>query len=286
MSSTSLTWTLCFYSEPANMSGPEYIAETQTLPGTRNYEHNRVKVPIWDIRGEEHKFNLDEHSFLALPQAFSPGAEFEGDEGMARSYLPWVRDLVLKTVAGSTGVFIFDHTVRRASAAKSPRRQVRKMHVDQSPGGALGRARRHLPASERAAVESGCVRFRIVNVWRPLGPGEVADHPLVFADCRTVAQEDLVPVRQVYPDYVGETYAVRHGPGQRYHYWSRMGPRDVLLLQCFDSSRSGGGDRGAGGQCANGSFELHEPLEEPCLRESIEPSFAPTRATRSRLRPF
>ncbi|KAL8357544.1 hypothetical protein RB598_002381 [Gaeumannomyces tritici] len=219
------------------MSGPEYIAETQTLPGTRNYEHNRVKVPIWDIRGEEHKFNLDEHSFLALPEAFSPGAEFEGDEGMARSYLP---------------------------------RQVRKMHVDQSPGGALGRARRHLPASERAAVESGCVRFRIVNVWRPLEPSEVADHPLVFADCRTVAREDLVPVRQVYPDYVGETYAVRHGPGQRYHYWSRMGPRDVLLLQCFDSSRSGGGDRGAGGQCAHGSFELHEPLEEPCLRESIE----------------
>ena len=160
-------------------------------------------------------------------------------------------------------ITIFDFTIRKASPVKTANRQVHKIHIDQSQRGAYLRIKRHLPESELRAIEAGKATFRIVNVWKPINQ-PVTDHPLTFAEYKSLDPSDLVPVRQVYPNYIGETYALKHNENQRFRYWSNATPNDVLLLQCFDS-RQRDGNISKGGlsynQCAHGSFELSESGE-------------------------
>ncbi|KAM6513479.1 hypothetical protein FALCPG4_015894 [Fusarium falciforme] len=269
-SSQVLSRSLCFYSPPPNNASPEYIAESGSTPGQRNYPHSRVTVPISDIRGREQEFHLSQHSFAALPNAFSSHVDFTLPDDISHKYLPWVKDLLRQTVPRCTEVVVFDHCLRKASETKTPNRQVRKIHIDQSLNGAFARAFRHLPEAESARIKSGEASFRIINVWKPVGQ-PVSDHPLTFMNFQSLESRDLVPVRHTYPGYVGETYALRYNPNQRFHYWGDMTPNDVLLLQCFDSvpvSNEGWGWNHV--QCAHGSFELAEDGFEPCTRESIE----------------
>jgi hypothetical protein len=256
-----------------------------------------VVVPIRNIRGRESDFTLCAHSFAALLGAFSPppnlstsaagedrhAIDFDDPLQVSARYIPHVKALLLDQLPGATDVVVFDHTVRKASATKTPARQVRKVHIDQSPRGALGRARRHLDPQTASRLESGALRFAIINVWKSI-KGTVTDHPLAFADCRSLRQSDLVPVRQIYPDYVGEAYALKNRSTQEFWYWSNMGEADVLLLQCFDSLKrdetddvaadEDGDDRLAYAQCAHGSFELNGigsgGEAEKHERESIE----------------
>ncbi|KAI1159328.1 hypothetical protein F5B18DRAFT_33278 [Nemania serpens] len=262
---------VCFYAPPADGADPEYIAETTTIPGKRNYPHQKAVVPITDIRGQEDSFTLDQHSFAALPGAFSLAVDFNSARDIAGAYLPWLENFLVAFLPDAAHATVFDYVLRKASAAKTSHRQVHKIHIDQSPAGALGRARRHLSDEHRAAIESGEADFRIVNVWKPLFH-PASDHPLAFAEFRSLRADDLVPVRQVYEGYVGETYAVRHREGQIFRYWSGMTPNDMLLLQCFDSREQPREVVAAGGlkhcQCAHGCFRLQE--DEPCTRESIE----------------
>ncbi|KAJ3563175.1 hypothetical protein NPX13_g8292 [Xylaria arbuscula] len=133
--------------------------------------------------------------------------------------------------------------------------------MDQSPKGAFLRAPRHLPAEHVAAIENGQAYFRIINVWKPVFR-TVKDHPIAFAEVRSLQAADLVPVRQLASDYVGETYAVKYRDGQRFRYWSDMSPNDAVLIQCFDSRAKNSGDGAGDGlnyvQCAHGSFQLAE----------------------------
>lgn len=266
---------LCFYSEPPSGEPPEYIAETTEEPGKRNYPHHRMATTIRDIRGREDSFLLDKTSFMAIPNAYprldKDIVDFDCAASIKNDYLPRIQDLILEMVKGSKRVVVFDYTVRHASKEKAPASQVRKIHIDQSPLGAFGRVRRHLGQDDNARILAGHQRFRIINAWKPIC-GPVKDHPLAFADCQSLRETDLVKVKQVYPDYTGETYAVKHHPLQRFWYWSQMTPADVLLLQCFDSYTVSPTDV-AGlvhSQCAHGSFELDDTGGEAYERASIE----------------
>ncbi|KAI0156505.1 hypothetical protein GGR57DRAFT_501559 [Xylariaceae sp. FL1272] len=264
--------TLFFYAPPAGGADPEYVAETTTIPGKRNYPHQKTLVPITDIRGHEESFTLDQHSFAALPGVFRLTIDFNDREAIIGAYLPWVKNLLVNYLPEAVHATVFDYVLRKASAANTPHRQVHKVHIDQSPTGAFGRARRHLPHEYRAAIEKGKADFRIINVWKPIFR-PVSDHPLSFAEFQSLQADDLVPVRQIYKDYTGETYAVRYREGQMFRYWSGMTPIDVLLLQCFDNQEQPHDAVAAGGlshcQCAHGCFRLREE-DEPCTRESIE----------------
>ncbi|KAI1203684.1 hypothetical protein F5X97DRAFT_330278 [Nemania serpens] len=265
--------TVCFYAPPKDGADPEYIAETMTIPGKRNYPHRKAVAPITDIRGQEDNFTLDQHSFAALPGAFSLAAvDFNNAQAVAQEYLPWVENFLLEFLPDAAHATVFDYVLRKSSAVKTSNRQVHKIHIDQSPAGAFGRARRHLSHEYKTAIDNGEVDFRIINVWKPLF-NPVSDHPLAFAEFRSLQANDLVPVRQIYEGYVGETYAVRYREGQTFRYWSGMTPSDMLLLQCFDSQEQPAEVVASGGlnhsQCAHGCFQLKEE-DEPCTRESIE----------------
>ncbi|KAI1273549.1 hypothetical protein F5Y07DRAFT_411260 [Xylaria sp. FL0933] len=269
---TALRRTLCFYSPPPDGSDPECIEGASDVPGRRNYPHREEVVRITDIRGHEKSFTLDEHSFTALPGVFDPKVDFSETAEITGKYLPWVKDVILQQVPHSVRVTVFNYTIRKASDTKTANRQIHKIHIDQSPKGAFLRARRHLPADDIADIENGKAQFRIINVWKPIFR-PVKDHPITFAEFRSLRAADLVPVRQVSSDYVGETYVIRHRDGQRFRYWSNMTPDDVLLIQCFDSQEQslekGACDGLRYAQCAHGSFRLAEE-DESCTRESIE----------------
>ncbi|KAK5625094.1 hypothetical protein RRF57_000810 [Xylaria bambusicola] len=271
---TVLRRILCFYDPPLDGSDPEYVEGTGEESGRRNYPHRKERVSIMDIRGHENNFTLDEHSFAALPGIFDRDINFTVPTAITEKYLPWVQELILQHIPHSVSVTIFNWLLRKASAMKTPSRQVHKIHIDQSPKGAFLRAYRHLPADQVAAIENGRAYFRIINVWKPIFR-TVRDHPITFAESRSLRAADLVPVRQVSSDYVGETYAVKYSDEQRFRYWSDMKPEDVVLIQCFDSreqsQEDGVHDRLKYTQCAHGSFQLaEEEQDETCTRESIE----------------
>ncbi|KAK5159436.1 hypothetical protein LTS14_002578 [Recurvomyces mirabilis] len=205
----ALVRALCFYNDPPNGESPRYVVVPDQTPGIRNYSHHKVLVSINDVRGSRQRFTLESNSFAPYPNTFKQQVhiDYDEDDDVRGIYLPWVGEFVRASVVGDVKVLIWDYTVRKASKIKRANRQVNKIHIDQSIAGALGRARRHLLPEEAEKVLAGRLRFRIINVWKPIR-GPVLDHPMVFADHRSIMQKDLVAVPQIYPDYVGETYAL------------------------------------------------------------------------------
>lgn len=207
------------------------------------------------------------HSFEALPSRFQGlYVDFNKKDSVEEHYIPRVKSLLFEKLPEATQVVVFDQNIRAG-----PGRYSLKAHIDQSPNGAYWRARRHLDLSTFVAIKRGKKRFAIINVWKPiLGP--VTDHPLAFADCRSIKQSDLVAKQRVYADFIGERYELKAGSHQKYWYWSGMTEEDVLLLQVFDSTPVKGFGDGSQpfAQCAHGAFQLKEDGTEPCERRSIE----------------
>ena len=86
-----------------------------------------------------------------------------------------------------------------------------------------------------------------------------------MCDARTIAPQDLVKGDLVYPDRVGETYAVTFNPQHRWFYVPAMRRDEVLLIKCFDSASDG-----------RARFVPHTAFDDPSAptdvlpRESIE----------------
>jgi hypothetical protein len=79
---------------------------------------------------------------------------------------------------------------------------------------------------------------QVINLWRPI-VGPLWDSPLALCDARTVDARDLVASDLVFPDRVGETYAVTYNPSQRWSYIPGMTPAEALLIKCYDSADDG-----------------------------------------------
>lgn len=59
--------------------------------------------------------------------------------------------------------------------------------------------------------------------------------PLGVAEANSVLDEELVPIKLIYPDREGEMYSVRAGPAHKWHYLNKQTPEEALLTECFDS---------------------------------------------------
>ena len=107
-----------------------------------------------------------------------------------------------------------------------------QVHIDQTYEASVERVKYHLPDEAERLLKS---RVRIINVWRPIG-NPVAHKPLAVADWRTLdVEHDLVPVRFIYPDRVGGTFAVKYNPNLQWYYLSDQKPDEVILIKCYDS---------------------------------------------------
>lgn len=140
---------------------------------------------------------------------------------------------------GASKIFIFDHTIRRQTAddrisGKQLRGPVQRVHIDQSYSAGRSRVPHHLPDDAEQLLKG---RYQIINVWRPIKT--IHKDPLTVADANSVAEEDLVPVKLIYPDREGETLSVRPNGQHKWHYIFAQTPEEPLFIKCFDSKTDG-----------------------------------------------
>ena len=211
---------------------PDGVARTNLV----NEAH---RVPIYDARAAAPDATLDREGFAVLHQR-SAVQDFYDEDELRRVYYPET-ERALAAATGAARVFVFDHTVRRRVHGADdrvvglPRQPVPRVHVDQTEVSGPQRVR-DLMGDEAEALLKG--RVQVVNLWRPIR-GPLRDAPLAVADARTVGADDLVGSALIYPDRVGETYAVRFNPAQHWFYVPAMQPDEALLLKCYDSASDG-----------------------------------------------
>lgn len=226
-----------------------YLAPTRERPRTYTYDpppntpqttavNISFKVPIRDARPFESKFKLDQHGF-ELVEHRSTVQDFYNDDEVKRVYYPEA-ELLLRQVTGASRVFVFDHIARRRVPGAEDRRDgvrqpVRRVHVDHTAKSGPQRVRDLLGDDAEELLRG---RVQIINVWRPI-KGPLLDAPLAVCDARSVDQKDLVPSDLIYPNRIGEVYAVTYRPAHQWFYFQGMRPDEALLLKCYDSKTDG-----------------------------------------------
>lgn len=139
------------------------------------------------------------------------------------------------------------------------------MHIDQSYAAAPDRVTYHLP-NEAATLLRG--RYQIINIWRPIKT--IRKDPLGIASAPSVHDDELVPIKLIYPHRVGETLSVRPARkertdgGHRWYYLFEQNPGEVMFIKCFDSKVDGRARR-----VPHSAF-VDEEFEGAEARESIE----------------
>jgi hypothetical protein len=213
---------------------------------------------VENLRGQEQNFSVDTSGFAVYN---SPAKErvFTDEEAVQKGYYAEVESLLKEKLSGVKKVVIFDHTIRRKEKS-SPRQPVQQVHVDQTPGAAEVRVRRHLPADEAEELLKG--RYQIINVWRPI-QNPASDFPLAVIDWRSTTPTDFVKVDLLYPkrqdketnddrgkevlpdptsatstagyEIKGETFAVRPNDDHKFFYMKDMTVDETMFIKCFDS---------------------------------------------------
>ncbi|KAI1844138.1 hypothetical protein JX265_011032 [Neoarthrinium moseri] len=254
------------------------------------------KRSVHNLRGRENEFTTDNSGFTVYNE---PAKEktFTNEADVRDGYYQEVEALLRKRIPGIKKVTIFDHTIRRRTP-DSPRAPVQQVHVDQTPGAAEARVRRHLPKEEAEELLKG--RYQIINVWRPI-ENPASDFPLAVIDWRTTVPDDFVPVDLLYPkradsvmddddrgkevrpdesawfstegyEVRGETMGVSHNSNQKFYYQKDMTPDEVLLLKCYDSFGEGQplGKKGIAVRTPHTAFVDPATPEDAPGRQSIE----------------
>lgn len=202
----------------------------------RTGEDDARRVTIRNARPFAALLSLDVEGFSLL-RAPSTFTDFQDDAAIRSAYYPEV-ERFLADATGASLVINFDHNVRNAARAAlgeaGIRGPVARTHNDFTLQSGPERARRELEARGLDPEILLRGRFAIVNLWRPIGR-PVEKSPLALLDARTIAPDDVVTADLVYRDRVGETYALRHNPAQRWYYFPNVAPSEAVLIKSYES---------------------------------------------------
>lgn len=213
---------------------------------------------VTNIRGQESNFHTDTAGF-SVHHHLASEKSFTDDAAIRNGYYAEVEGVLREKLPGIAKVVIFDHTIRRRDKA-SPRQPVQQVHVDQTPGAAEARVRRHLSKDEADTLLRR--RWQLINVWRPI-ENPASDFPLAVIDWRSTKPEDFVKVDLLYPrrdshhddddrgkevlpnadsaqstqgyEVKGETFGIAPNEGHRFHYVKDMSTEETMFIKCFDS---------------------------------------------------
>jgi hypothetical protein len=226
------------------------------------YRAHRVTISNARVAPPPGALSLDRNGF-ELHRRASVLSDFS-DPAKIESIYYREADALLKEATGAQRVVVFDHTLRdgRVDRRDGVREPVKYIHNDQTFVSGPRRVRDHLPRDEAEHWLKG--RVAIVNLWRPIGE-TVQSSPLALCDSRSIALNDLVASDLVYPDKVGETYALVFNPRHRWYYFPNMTPDEYLLLKIYDSA----GD-GIARLTAHTAFDDPTSPADAPLRRSIE----------------
>ena len=222
-----------------------------------------------------------ETSGFELVRRPSAVTDFLDNDEVMRVYYEECKALA-RELTGASAAFTFDHLIRE------PGRQISGGGTDGRPtvtgeaqgGGYIGSA--HMDYTDNSTWSdylalhgerppASASRTISLNFWRGLS-AVVDDYPLGVCDARSVRETDLFET-VVYgygaPNYswhdIGiDTFSVKFSPAQRWFYYPRMTPDEVLVLKAYDS------DGVIGNACPHSAFA--NPLADPAspARRSIE----------------
>src|SRR5580704_10991002 len=197
--------------------------------GTQDPRH----VIIHNGRPCANDFALDRDGFRFVPHDTKVGDFFDEGE-VRRVYYPEMEALV-KSESGAARVVVFDHTLRTANDALREARKIRevvpRVHNDYTEWSGPQRVRDLLPQEADDLLRR---RFAIIQVWRP-----IRQFPLAICDARSLSPKDLVVSERVYPNRVGQTYAITYNPAHRWYWFPRMRRDEALVFKVFDSLADG-----------------------------------------------
>lgn len=266
-------------------------------PG-KSYKQVDYQRDVTSLRGQEEQFTTENAGFAVYHHPAQEKA-FTDDAAVRNGYYAEVESMLREHLPGKVKkVVIFDHTIRRR-VKDAPRQPVQQVHVDQTPGAAEARVRRHVPHDEAEELLKG--RYAIINVWRPI-ENPASDFPLAVIDWRSTRPSDFIKVDLMYPTRAqeekddddrgkevlpdekslwstegyapkGETFAVAPNDSHRFYYEKDMTPEEVLLLKCFDSFGEGNGEHGRKGLAVGTPHTAFEDPKTPPNapgRQSIE----------------
>jgi len=187
----------------------------------------RAQAPALDVEG----FCLRTH--------VSGVRDFRNPVEIERVYVEEIRRLLLE-VSGAGHVDVNPRGVLRfgerspQSGAHDNSRPARFVHVDVSDTTALQFYERSRPHNGRRVRRSAQY-----NVWRVLTPPP-QDVPLAVCDARSVTPGQLIAADAVFDQdgaiaFSFEAWLLRYDPAQRWWYFSRMHPGEVLLFKTHDT---------------------------------------------------
>ena len=203
-----------------------------------NFRSQRVEVH--DARRAPGKTELDREGFVLVEQP-SAVEDFYDDEALRAVYHGELAALI-RTLTGARRVEVFDDTRRSASIETQRERGIREpaniVHNDYTAASGPRRLADFFADAPEEAEALRQRRFAIINAWRPIN-GPVYDQPLVLCDATSIADGDLVAMERRAEERIGELQVALYNPGQRWYYFPRMRPQEVLLFKTYDSAEDG-----------------------------------------------
>ena len=195
-------------------------------------------VPIEDARHREVPASLDVEGFC-LRAHDSKVRDFRDPGEIERVHVEEIRRLLLEAsgadhvTVNARGVLRFGERSSESGALNNSR-PARFVHVDVSDATALRFYERSRPDNGRAVRRSAQY-----NVWRALTPPP-QDVPLAVCDARSVTPGQLIAADAVFDQdgaiaFSFEAWLLRYDPAQRWWYFSRMHPGEVLLFKTHDT---------------------------------------------------
>ncbi|KAH6839711.1 hypothetical protein B0T12DRAFT_364855 [Alternaria alternata] len=226
--------TFNYYKDPGD--GTEHAPSLAGKRATFNQPSVDLEHVVTDITGSANNYTLDSHGFQLFAHA-SEERDFLDDGRIKAIYYPEVEKLV-HAITGASRVHIFDHTIRRPNpTALDPddeRRPVKRAHIDQSESAAFNHVKRHLGEDAERLSRS---RFQILNIWRPIKT--IYRDPFAVCSSHSVRDEDILPVKLVYPDWVGEPCTILPNRNHAWYYKYAQTPDEVMIFKCYEWKKDG-----------------------------------------------
>jgi hypothetical protein len=226
---------------------------------TRTGSYAPYRVSIRNARPIAGALSLDRQGF-SLVRHDTAVANFYDEDEVRRLYYPEMARLVAAET-GAARVEVFDHNVRVEGSPdrddQGIRAPVHMVHNDYTAKSGPQRVRDLFDAEEAEALLKK--RFAVINVWRPI-VGPVETTPLAFADARSIAPENRVPLDLVYSNRTGEIYNVTYSPEHRWYTFPRMERHEAVLIKGYDSLEDG-----------RARFTPHTAFDDPTTPEDAPP---------------
>ena len=223
------------YIKPDATLRPEVVYSGGDAPQKYNEAYAFMPATIHDGRARSQDFKIHKQGFQLVNTPTS-ATEFDDIKTVEGTYYDEVKAIV-RNITGAKDVFVFDHTVRLGKN-NSRRKPAHHVHNDYTERTAISRARERIGDELFAKMQNR--RMIQINVWRPL-VDIVHRSPLAFCDATTIDNKDFIATDIHFPDtdHVGEIYALRKNPDQRWSYFSEMTHDEVVLIKGYDSLKDG-----------------------------------------------